>query len=185
MSAVVLALAGTDHHPFDRLVEWMDVAATRRADVRFVVQHGSAPPPRVAEGHAFLAHDVMVGLIQQSSVVVCHGGPGTIMDAREAGRVPLCMPRDPRLGEHVDDHQQRFVAVVGAVGLVRPIGTLEGLLAELDGGLAGGLHEGEPAAIDGTRQAARARAAAELDHLMSVRIPRPRRHRPTQLSGPM
>ena len=61
VTQLVVALTGTDHHPFDRMVEWVDAAAVRRRDVRFVVQHGSdAPPPRVAEGHEFLAHDRLV-----------------------------------------------------------------------------------------------------------------------------
>ena len=40
MTPLVVALAGTDHHPFDRLVEWVDAAALRHPDVRFLVQHG-------------------------------------------------------------------------------------------------------------------------------------------------
>ena len=119
VTALVLALTGTDHHPFDRMVEWVDAAAVRHPDVRFVIQHGLTRPPSVAEGHEFLAHDRLVALLGEASVVVCHGGPGTIMDAREAGHVPLCVPRDPQLGEHVDGHQQRFAAVVGEAGVVR------------------------------------------------------------------
>ncbi len=43
-----------------------------------------------------------------ASVVVSHGGPGTIMGARRAGRVPDRRPPPGALGEHVDDHQVRF-----------------------------------------------------------------------------
>ncbi len=118
----MVALAGTDHHPYERMVEWVDAAAERRPDVRFLVQHGSTTrAPRVAEGAEFLAHDRLVALLREAAVVVCHGGPGTIMDAREAGHVPLCMPRDPALGEHVDGHQQRFAAHVGDAGVVRHV----------------------------------------------------------------
>lgn len=186
MSGLVLALAGTDHHPFPRLVEWMDAAATRLGDVRFVVQHGSAPAPRVAEGHAFLAHDVLEALVREASVVVCHGGPGTIMDARAAGHVPLCVPRDPRLGEHVDDHQQRFATVVGEVGVVRHVTDLEGFLTDVEATLLLG-----PAGLAGdlghrARQEALALAARELDQLAAgrpPRIPRPRRSRAALPSG--
>ncbi len=186
MSGLVLALAGTDHHPFPRLVQWMDAAATRRPDVRFVVQHGSAPAPQVAEGHAFLAHDVLTSLVAEASVVVCHGGPGTIMDARAAGHVPLCVPRDPRLGEHVDDHQQRFAAVVGEVGVVRRVSDLDGFLTDVEStlllgraGLAGDLG-------DRARREALALAARELDLLAAgrpPRIPRQRRSRAALPTG--
>lgn len=177
MSPVVLALAGTDHHPFDRMVSWVDAAATRRPDVRFVVQHGASEPPRVAEGHAFLSHDHLVALVEEASAVVCHGGPGTIMDARQAGHVPLCMPRDPRLGEHVDDHQQRFAAVVGEVGLVRRVTTLDELFVDLDGRLALDRSERTDDTFAEARRLALQMAAQELDHLAAgrPRIPRPRR----------
>jgi UDP-N-acetylglucosamine transferase subunit ALG13 len=164
---LVLALAGTDHHPFDRLVDWVDSAAARRPDVRFLVQHGSATgPPRLAEGTPFLAHDELVSLLAQASVAVCHGGPGTIMDAREAGHVPLCVPRDPALGEHVDGHQMRFAAVVGDEGVVRHVTSIGSFHEELDGALA---RRSSPAPVVlpvTARDTARARLAAELDEVI-------------------
>jgi UDP-N-acetylglucosamine transferase subunit ALG13 len=174
---LVLALAGTDHHPFDRLVRWVDDAATRHGDVRFVVQHGTSAPPRVAEGHAFLGHDLMLDLMQQATLVVCHGGPGTIMDAREAGHVPLCVPRDPALGEHVDGHQQRFAAIVGQVGIIRLVPTVEALCAEVDQARRDGPLQRVSAALSTAREQARALVAEELDSLISVPRPRTPRRR--------
>ena len=43
VTALVVALTGTDHHPFERMVQWVDAAAVRHGDVRFVIQHGSSP----------------------------------------------------------------------------------------------------------------------------------------------
>ena len=172
MSALVLALSGTDHHPFERMVSWLDFAAQCRPDIRFVVQHGHSSAPRIAEGHAFLPHAELVALMRQASVVVCHGGPGTIMDARAAGHVPLCMPRDPALGEHVDGHQQRFAAVVGEVGLVRLVPSVESMLVDIDGGVVIGPPQGTDRAADGVRTQALARAAHELDEVAAVRPPR-------------
>ena len=171
MTALVVALAGTDHHPFERMVQWMDTAAKRRSDVRFVVQHGASTPPSVAVGHAFLAHDELVGLLQEASVVVCHGGPGTIMDAREAGHVPLCLPRDPRLGEHVDGHQQRFATTAERAGVVRVVSTVETFELEIEHALSAPSARSVQQSSS-ARDAARAAVAAELNSLM---LPRPRR----------
>ena len=116
--------------------------------MRFLVQHGSATrPPSLAEGQEFLTHDRLVALLAEATAVVCHGGPGTIMDAREAGHVPLCVPRDPRLGEHVDGHQQRFAAMVGQAGVVHTVATLEEFHDRLDSPLtqaAGLVFDGRP-----------------------------------------
>lgn len=110
---LVLFVAGTDIHPFTRFVDWADrlaVELSGQADV--VVQHGHTRPPAVATGHDFLGHDELVRLLGTATVAVTHGGPGTIMGARDAGLRPIVVPRDPSLGEHVDDHQQRFAALL-------------------------------------------------------------------------
>lgn len=166
MTPLVVALAGTDHHPFERMVDWVDAAATRHDDVRFVVQHGATRAPRVAEGSDFLAHDRLTALLAQAAVVVCHGGPGTIMDAREAGHVPLCMPRDPLLGEHVDGHQQRFASVVGGSGVVRLVDSAEVFHAAIDAALAPGASTRVVRDTTQERDDARARLAVELDELV-------------------
>jgi UDP-N-acetylglucosamine transferase subunit ALG13 len=57
-------------------------------------------------------------LLDRASAVVTHGGPGTIMDARSHGHTPIVVPRDPRLGEHVDDHQQRFARFLARSGMI-------------------------------------------------------------------
>jgi UDP-N-acetylglucosamine transferase subunit ALG13 len=173
VTLLVVALTGTDHHPFERLVRWVDAAAERRLDVHFMIQYGTSRPPRVAEGVRFIAHDALVALLSEASAVVCHGGPGLITESRQAGHVPLCVPRDPRLGEHVDAHQQRFAAVAGDEGVVRRISHLEEFHDELDSSLAQatltralGTRNGT---TNGTQTVARALVAAELDDLLAVR----------------
>ena len=173
MTPLVVALAGTDHHPFDRLVHWVDDAATRHPDLRFFVQYGTAAPPTVAEGRAYLEHDVMIDLMEHALLIVCHGGPGTIMDAREAGHVPLVVPRDPALGEHVDGHQQRFARVVADTQIATLIGSVESLRHEVDQAVTSGPRRRASAAVATARDEARALLATELDSL--INIPRPRR----------
>lgn len=115
----VLVVVGTDHHRFDRLVDWLDDWAERqRAATRIVFQHGSARSPRFGEGHALLPHEDLQRLMRNATVVVTHGGPATICEAWRHGRRPVVVPRDPGRGEHVDGHQQRFSRRLGSHGLV-------------------------------------------------------------------
>jgi UDP-N-acetylglucosamine transferase subunit ALG13 len=108
VSARILVSVGTDHHPFDRVVGWADDwQRTHPADV-VVIQHGTSAAPKVAQGAPLLDHDRLLDEMRRADVVVCHGGPATITEARRQGHLPICVPRDPKHGEHVDDHQQRF-----------------------------------------------------------------------------
>ena len=119
---LVFATVGTDHHPFDRLVGWLDqLAENRRDSLCVVVQHGHTAAPQVAEGHAFLGHESLSHLIESADVVVCHGGPGTIMDAHRASQLPVVVPRDPAYAEHVDGHQIRFTSRVAETGLIEVV----------------------------------------------------------------
>lgn len=101
---------GTDHHPFDRLVSWVDawLGGGGKDRVRPLVQFGRSAPPQHADAAEFLDHDSMRAALGEAAVVVCHGGPGTIMMAASGGLRPIVVPRRQSLGEHVDDHQVAF-----------------------------------------------------------------------------
>jgi UDP-N-acetylglucosamine transferase subunit ALG13 len=69
--------------------------------------------------------------MRDAAAVVCHGGPGTIMECRSLGLLPIVVPRQARLGEHVDDHQIRFarrMATTGGIHLAETEAQLHELL---------------------------------------------------------
>jgi len=115
---LVFVTVGTDHHPFDRLVAWADawVASGRNDGRPCLIQSGTSNPPAHADYHDYIRYDEMVDAMSRSLAVVCHGGPATIMDARRLGRVPIVVPRSADLGEHVDNHQQRFARRMAEMG---------------------------------------------------------------------
>lgn len=104
----LLVLVGTDHHPFERLREWADSWQESHPDDEVVLQHGFTAAPLSARGVEMLAPADLEELLATVDVAITHGGPGTISTVRAAGLLPIVVPRDPALGEHVDDHQQRF-----------------------------------------------------------------------------
>lgn len=180
---LVLVVVGTDHHRFDRVVQWVDTwLAGRPVDagvvdvVDVVVQHGTSAPPVRARGHALVPHAELQDLMARATVVVTHGGPATIAEVRRRGRVPVVVPRDPGRGEHVDSHQQLFSRRMAAAGRVRLCERREDLVAALDAGLA------DPAAgrvhgDDDARQVAEAvaRVGAVVDEVVAASRSRRRR----------
>jgi UDP-N-acetylglucosamine transferase subunit ALG13 len=112
----IAVLLGTDHHPFDRLVGWVaDLSRAGSAD--WFVQHGHTKLPAGLPGAPMLTSAELTDLLEHADAIITHGGPGLIMEARDAGHFPIVVPRDPRLHEHVDDHQQRFAEHIADAGL--------------------------------------------------------------------
>lgn len=128
---LVFVTVGSDHHPFDRLVSWVDAWAARN-DVDCVVQYGTAQPPRSVHAVPYLDKDLLELLLESADVAVAQGGPMSIIEARRAGLVPVVVAREPRLGEVVDGHQVAFCDKLGGQGLIRNAADETTLHAHLD-----------------------------------------------------
>ena len=110
---------GTDHHRFDRLMDWLERwNADRPGAIHWIAQHGSTRPLAGADGFAMKPREELLELLRAADVVVTQGGPGGIMDSRECGTVPIVVPRLARLDEVVDDHQVAFTRQLAGRGLV-------------------------------------------------------------------
>ena len=128
VSLIVVSL-GTDHHPFERLVSWSEAWVQQFTDWQLVVQHGYTRPPAVGTGFDFCGREQLDELFERAQVVACHGGPGTITQAKRYGHTPIVVPRDPAKGEHVDDHQQLFSRRLGGSGVVALAESFDAFLA--------------------------------------------------------
>jgi len=161
---LLLVTVGTDHHPFDRLVRWADAwLAGHPGGLRCLMQTGtSAPPTGAADWQAYLEFDALQAAMGAAAAVVCHGGPGTILGARHRGAVPIVVPRQHRLGEHVDDHQVAFSRRLAADGGEIHLAETEAELHRLLDRVAG-----EPAAFRaGPEDRATATAVREFGRLV-------------------
>ncbi len=118
---MIVVVTGTHEQPFTRLVTAADAYAADNPGERVFVQYGSATPPVHAEGSSVVGRALLDELLREADVVVAHGGPGTLIEAMEAGHMPVACPRDPARSEHVDDHQLRFVAHLVASRMVVPL----------------------------------------------------------------
>jgi hypothetical protein len=63
-----------------------------------------------------LTIDEMQLAFARAALVVCGGGPGTVMDARAAGRLPVVVARRADRREAIDDHQRAFCQRLAAIG---------------------------------------------------------------------
>jgi UDP-N-acetylglucosamine transferase subunit ALG13 len=106
----IFVTVGTDHHPFDRLIEWVDgwLAVPRSIGVRCFMQSGASRRPLLAPSKRYVSPGDVRAASGRATAVVCQGGPGSIMTCRSQGVLPIVIPRRRRFGEAVDDHQVAF-----------------------------------------------------------------------------
>lgn len=134
-TADVVVSVGTDHHRFDRLIAWIDEWRDLHPDVVVVVQSGTSSPSR-HDSRELIPHGELLGLFRGASVVVSHGGPSTVMDARMAGRLPIVVARNPAHQEHVDEHQMRFAEHLARHGMAVVVDNRDDLFAVMDRAVA-------------------------------------------------
>jgi UDP-N-acetylglucosamine transferase subunit ALG13 len=67
---------------------------------------------------AFLSWERFVETINNSDLVICHAGAGTLFHVLQAGKIPVVMPRRAKYGELVDDHQLDLSKVLESEGRV-------------------------------------------------------------------
>jgi UDP-N-acetylglucosamine transferase subunit ALG13 len=143
---VIFVTVGTHEQPFDRLLAEVDrLAGEGRIGDVFCQTGYSTYRPEHARWTPMIAFAEMQDLLTSASVVISHGGPGTLAPVLASGRPLVLVPRQHKFGEHVDDHQVAFC---------RRISAERGLPLVLD------IEELE-AAID---EAAQQKAAAVGDH---------------------
>jgi UDP-N-acetylglucosamine transferase subunit ALG13 len=169
---------GTDHHPFDRLIGWIDqwAASNHGTGVKLLVQSGTTRPPRVVQWAAFMPHDDTMAALRRATAVVSHAGPGTVMSCRSIGLLPIVVPRTAALGEHVDDHQVSFARQMAQRSQVCLAESYPELARLLDRAVE------EPVAFRTPPHEQRGEAVARFDVLVE-RLVRDRREPPSRESG--
>ena len=112
----VLVTLGTWRQPFDRLVRRL--LAVLPADVEVVWQTGHTDVTGLGiNARPWLSPDELHEELAGADVVVTHAGVGATLDALEAGRFPVVVPRTEAAGEQIDDHQVELAAELDRLGL--------------------------------------------------------------------
>lgn len=125
---MILVTLGTHPSPMVRLVKPLVLVAKLMPEFGpFVIQQGVTPVPLGWSGARSMDRQALSSAIGVARIVITHGGPATIAEARSAGKIPVVVPRRHEFGEHVDDHQVRYamhLAAAGEIILVDDVGRL-------------------------------------------------------------
>jgi UDP-N-acetylglucosamine transferase subunit ALG13 len=90
---------------FTRLIKKMDEIAGK-LDEEVIMQIGTVPyEPQHAKYFRYASYQENLSYFQKASLVIGHGGTGTILNALKFKIPIVVVPRRHHYGEHVDDHQ--------------------------------------------------------------------------------
>jgi len=120
---MIIVSLGTHERNFFRLVKEIEkLIQQNKIRERIIIQLGYTKYKiKGAECYDFIPFDKMIRYIRDSSVMITHGGVGSIMDALSFGKVPIVVPRRKELDEHSDDHQMQITKEMEKRGLIIPV----------------------------------------------------------------
>ena len=97
---------------FDRLIKPMDALAAILEE-QVVIQCGcSTYRPRHARHFQFTTSEQIAELNRTARVIVTHAAAGSVIEALQAQRPVVVVPRRQHLKEHIDDHQLELAAAL-------------------------------------------------------------------------
>jgi UDP-N-acetylglucosamine transferase subunit ALG13 len=128
---MIFATVGTQL-PFDRLLSALDAWAALHSDIPVLAQTGC---DATCYAHLTCRHHLdqttFAAWMAQAKVIVAHAGMGTILQAAEAGKPLILMPRRADLGEHRNDHQLATAAEMAVLSNVTVVHDATGLAIAL------------------------------------------------------
>lgn len=115
---MIFVTVGTHEQQFNRLIKEVDNLVKKKYITEKVfIQIGySDYIPQNCEYTQFLKYDEMSKFIKEARIVITHGGPASFLSVLEINKTPIIVPRKEEYGEHVNNHQQEFVAKLNKFG---------------------------------------------------------------------
>ncbi len=111
---MIFVTVGTRPEAFVRLVQAADTLAGW-IDEAVIVQLGSTSyQPLHAIGHSWMNDATFRAHMQAARVVISHAGAGTIIQALNAGKPLVVVPRSSCFNESSDDHQHELAQALHA-----------------------------------------------------------------------
>jgi UDP-N-acetylglucosamine--N-acetylmuramyl-(pentapeptide) pyrophosphoryl-undecaprenol N-acetylglucosamine transferase len=126
---MIFALMGSNPYPFDRFSDCLSRLAVETGH-HIIVQIGKNEAVKGCECFEFAPRAHVLELIQKADVIIMQGGYGGCLDALNAGKIPIVMPRRVELFESNDD-QTELVDFLAGNKLVVKINAYEDLIDAL------------------------------------------------------
>ena len=110
---MILVLLGTQHNEFTRLIKEVEKCInTGTIKEKVIVQAGFTKyESDKMEIFDMISNEKLTKYVDEATLVITHGGVGSIIMALEKGKKVIAVPRLHEFGEHVNDHQRQIIKV--------------------------------------------------------------------------
>jgi len=117
---MIFVTVGTHEQQFDRLVSKIDQCVKNKIiEEEVFIQRGySTYIPQYCNSDVFIPNEKIANYYSESRIVVTHGGPCSIINTMQHGKIPIVVPRMVNFGEHVDNHQVFFTQFLEKKGKI-------------------------------------------------------------------
>lgn len=127
---MIFVTVGTHEQQFNRLIQYVDgLKGSGAITEDVIIQNGYCTyEPKNCQWRKLFTYKEMVSNVEQSRIVITHGGPSSFIMPLQIGKIPIVVPRQKQFDEHVNNHQVEFVrAVYERHGYVIPVYEIEKL----------------------------------------------------------
>ncbi|MGL4953010.1 MAG: glycosyltransferase [Culicoidibacterales bacterium] len=126
---MILVLLGTQDAPFPRIITLLEQALENldwKHDVLVQAGHTQYESTKTnLQVIPFLTQSEFEMAIENTEVIVCHGGAGTMLTAMQRGKQIIVCARKHAHNEHNNDHQSELVDKLANVGYVQAVQSID------------------------------------------------------------
>jgi UDP-N-acetylglucosamine transferase subunit ALG13 len=118
MTAGTFISLGNSHQSFGRLLKNIEEFIDELPKPILIQRGHTEFSSKKAEVITFMDMNAFERAINSHSLIILHGGAGSIIQAVFQQKVPVVMARRKIFDEHIDDHQVEFVAKLSSKDLI-------------------------------------------------------------------
>ena len=120
---MILVTLGTQDKSFERLLKAIDKEIEKgNIKDKVVVQAGYTKyKSKNMEIFKSVSNDRLEELMDEASLIITHGGVGSILTALKHHKKVIATPRLAKYNEHTNDHQKQIIEEFGKLGYIIPL----------------------------------------------------------------
>ena len=126
---MILVMLGTQKNDFSRLLKEIENCINNGTIQEQVIVQAGSTKYKTNKMQIFdlIAREELDKQKQQASLIITHGGVGSIVGALKMNKKVIAIPRLKKYGEHVNDHQKQIVENFDTQGYIKGVFEIENL----------------------------------------------------------